>query len=128
MRPCILTVDDSKALRLLVEKLLTDFECDAAEAANGFNAFFAIERARPALILLDVSMPVMNGIDMLERLKETPELADIPVLMMTSPADHAEMDEIRALGASDTIMKPFKPVDLLAKILALVPLRPRVRV
>lgn len=128
MRPCILTVDDSKALRLLVEKLLTDFDCEPAEAANGFNAFFAIERTRPALILLDVSMPVMDGLEMLRRLKEAPELAAIPVLMMMSPADHAVMAEIRALGVSDTIMKPFKPVDLLAKILALLPLNPRVRV
>lgn len=128
MRPCILTVDDSKALRLLVEKLLADFECETTEAANGYNAFFAIERSRPALILLDVSMPVMNGIDMLERLKEAPELVDIPVLMMTSPSDHAEMATIRELGATDTIMKPFKPLDLLAKILAVVPLQPRVRV
>src|SRR4051812_4051086 len=107
MRLTILTVDDSKALRLLVAKALGPFDCEATEAANGFNAFFAIERARPDLILLDVAMPVMNGVDMLERLKDTPELADIPVLMLTSPTDHAVMGEITALGASGTMMKPF---------------------
>lgn len=125
MRPTILTVDDSKTLRLLVEKALAPFDCETTEAANGFNAFFAIERARPDLILLDVAMPVMNGVDMLERLKTTPELAAIPVLMLTSPTDHPVMSDIATLGASDTLMKPFTAATLLDKIGRILELKPR---
>jgi len=124
MRPNILTVDDSKGLRLMVGKALSAFDCEVNEASNGYNAFFAIERTRPDLILLDVAMPVMNGVDMLERLKATPELAGIPVLMLTSPTDHAVMGEIKTLGASGTLMKPFTAAALLEKIRRILKLKP----
>ncbi len=124
MRPTILTIDDSKGLRLMVEKALSAYDCEVHEASNGFNGFFAIERARPDLILLDVAMPVMNGVDMLERLKATPELAAIPVLMLTSPTDHAVMGDIATLGASGTLMKPFTPAALLDKIRRIIKLKP----
>jgi CheY-like chemotaxis protein len=125
MRPTILTVDDAKALRLLVEKALAPFECEATEAANGFNGFFAIERARPDLILLDISMPVMDGIEMLRRLKITPELADIPVIVMASRADHAIIPELPSRGALDVLMKPFTEAALLEKIQGVLALKPR---
>jgi two-component system chemotaxis response regulator CheY len=64
-------------------------------------------------------------VDMLERLKAAPELADIPVLMLTSPTDHAVMGDIATLGASDTLMKPFTPAALLEKIRAIIKLKPR---
>jgi len=124
MRPTILTVDDSKGLRVMVAQALSAFDCEVNEASNGYNGFFAIERARPDLILLDVAMPVMNGVDMLERLKTTPELADIPVLMLISPGDHAVMGEINTLGASGTLMKPFTAAALVEKVRSLVKLKP----
>lgn len=125
MRPIILTIDDAKAVRLLVAKVLGPFECEATEAANGFNGFFAIERARPDLIVLDLSMPVMNGVDMLERLKGSPELADIPVLMLPSRGDHAIIPQLPSMGAADILMKPFTETALLEKIRTLVKLKPR---
>ncbi len=126
-RPTILTVDDAKAVRLLVGKALAPYACETTEAANGFNGFFAIERARPDLVLLDVSMPVMDGLEMLERLKSTPELADIPVLMLVSRSDHAVMGRIAELGATDTLLKPFDEAALLAKIQGVLQLKPAKR-
>lgn len=125
MRPTILTVDDSKALRLLVANLLQPFDCEPTESANGFNAFFAIESARPDLILLDVNMPVMDGVETLTRLKASPELADIPVIMLASPADHAVIPQLPALGAAVVVMKPFTPAALLEQIQARVKLKLR---
>jgi CheY-like chemotaxis protein len=124
MRPTILTVDDAKAVRLLVEKALGAFDCDATEATNGYNAFFAVERARPDLILLDISMPVMDGLETLSRLKAAPELAAIPVIMLTSRADHAVIPQLVARGASDTLMKPFNEATLLDKIRRVLKLKP----
>ena len=124
MRPTILTVDDAKAVRLLAQKALSAFDCEVTEASNGYNAFFAIERARPDLILLDVSMPIMGGIETLSRLKAAPELAAIPVIMLTSRADHDVMSELATLGASDTLMKPFTEAALLEKIRSILKLRP----
>ncbi len=124
MRPHILTVDDSKGLRLMVEKALGAFDCEVSEASNGYNAFFAIDRARPDLILLDVAMPVMDGIETLTRLKAAPELAAIPVIMLTSRADHAVMGQLVTLGARDTLMKPFDAAALVEKVRAVLKLKP----
>jgi len=125
MRPVILTIDDAKAVRLLVEKALSAFDCEVNEASNGFNGLFAMEKVRPDLMLVDVSMPVMNGIDMLERVKSAPEVSDIPIIMMTSRSDHAYMAEIMALGAQDTLMKPFTEADLLQKVRSVIKLVPK---
>jgi CheY-like chemotaxis protein len=124
MRPTILTVDDSKALRQFVEKSFAAFDCELTEAANGFNAFFAIERARPDLILLDINMPVMDGLEMLRRLKSTPEISDIQVLMMASRADHAVLPELSARGAAGVLMKPFDEAALLTAVRTVIKLKP----
>jgi len=124
MRPNILTVDDSKALRLFVQQALGAFDCEVSETSNGYNAFFAIERLRPDLILLDVAMPVMDGMETLTRLKAAPELAPIPVLMLVSPADHAVLPRLTALGAAGILQKPFNGPALIEKIRSVLELKP----
>jgi len=123
MRPNILTVDDAKAVRLIAQKVLSAFDCDVNEASNGYNALFAMERALPDLILLDVSMPIMGGVELLEMLKSKPELKAIPVIMLTSPADHAAIPKIKQLGVSDILIKPFSEPALLEKIRSVVALK-----
>ena len=112
--PTILAVDDAKAVRQLVAQAFAPFDCEVTEASNGFNAFYAIEAARPHLIFLDVLMPVMEGHETLRRLKITPELADIPVIMLASPADRPMLPEFTEMGAVAWVMKPFKAADLVA--------------
>ena len=124
MRPNILTVDDSKGMRLMVQQALSAFDCDVNEASNGFNAFFAIERAKTDLILLDVSMPVMDGLETLSRLKAAPELAGIPVIMLTSPADHAVIPQLAGMGAIGTLMKPFDETALVEAVRRVLKLKP----
>jgi CheY-like chemotaxis protein len=124
VRPSLLIIDDSKTLRLFVTKALSTFDCEVDEASNGFNAFFAIERARPDLILLDVLMPVMEGMETLRRLKGAPELADIPVIMLTSPADRPLLAEIMSMGAASTLMKPFDEDALREAICRIIKLKP----
>jgi CheY-like chemotaxis protein len=124
MRPNILTVDDSKALRLFVQKTLGAFDCEVGETSNGYNAFFAIERVRPDLILLDVAMPVMDGVETLTRLKGAPELSPIPVIMLTSPADHAVLPRLTALGAAGILQKPFNEAALITKVRGVLELKP----
>lgn len=120
----ILAVDDSKALRSFVQKTLQPFSCDVCEATNGFNAFFAIERSRPDLVLLDVNMTVMDGVEALTRMKSTPELQDIPVIMLTSPADHLVIDKLTALKADGLLVKPFNEAALLEKVRSILDLKP----
>jgi CheY-like chemotaxis protein len=124
VRPTLLVIDDAKAVRLLVENTLKDHDCEVHEASNGFNAFFAIERQRPDLILLDLSMPVMDGMETLRRLKGAPELTDIPVILLPSPADRPLLPELLEMGAGGMLMKPFKPADLIEQIGLILPLKP----
>jgi len=122
-RPKILAVDDSKAVRLIAQKVLSAFACDMDEATNGYNALFTMERALPDLILLDVSMPVMGGVEMLSLLKSKPALQVIPVIMLTSPADHAVIPKIKALGVNSILVKPFNDAALLEKIRSILVLK-----
>ena len=127
MRPTILTVDDAKAVRVLVEKVLGSFDCNVTDATNGFNAFFSIESARPDLILLDISMPIMGGVETLRRLKAAPELAAIPVIMLTSRADHTVVPLLPKMGAIGHLMKPFDEPALLEAIRGVLKLKPAKR-
>ena len=124
MRPKILTVDDARTVRQIAHKVLRDFDCDSHEATNGYNALFAMERALPDLILLDVSMPVMGGLEMLTLMKSNPALKQIPVIMLTSRADHAIMPQLAALGVNEILLKPFSETDLLGKIGGIIELKP----
>jgi CheY-like chemotaxis protein len=124
MRPIILTVDDAKAVRTLVENALAGFDCVLTTATNGFEAFFAIERVRPDLILLDISMPVMGGVETLRRLKAAPELAGIPVIMLTSRADHTVVPLLPKMGAVGNVLKPVNEATLLAAIQNVIKLQP----
>lgn len=117
-------MDDAKAVRLIAHKILSAFDCDVSEATNGFNALFAMEKLLPDLILLDVNMPIMSGLEMLTMLKSKPALKKIPVIILASPADHAVMPEIKALGVNGILMKPFKETALLEIILGVLDLKP----
>ena len=125
LRLNILTVDDSKTVRRLAESALRDFDCDVAESDNGYKALYAMERCMPDLILLDVNMPTMGGLPMLELLRKSdqPALKAIPVIMLTSPGDHDVAGEIAALGVRATLMKPFTAAALLEKIRGVIDLK-----
>ena len=124
MRPKILMVDDAKALRLLVEKALRPFDCEVREATNGFNALFAMEKTMPDLILLDVSMPIMTGLQMLTMMRSNPTLEEVPVIMLTSRADHLILPQLTALGVSGMLLKPFNEAALIEKIQSVIKLKP----
>lgn len=124
MRPKILAVDDAKAVRSIAKAALAPFACDVSEATNGFNALFEMEKELPDLLLLDVSMPIMGGLELLEMMRANATLREIPVIMLTSPADHKVMPRITALGVSGVLVKPFKPeglVTMVGKVVALSP-------
>ena len=97
----------------------------ALEAVGGFSVTIcssgaeAVERApevRPDLILLDVMMPGMDGVDTLRALRDLPETATTPVIFMTAKAQQSEIHNLRKLGALDVIAKPFDPMALSDRI------------
>jgi two-component system cell cycle response regulator len=125
MRPRILTVDDSKTIRLIVMKALQPYDCDMFEAANGIEGLTVAARERPNLIILDLTMPIMDGAEMLVKLKADPDLKGIPVIMLTAEAGRDNVLRIAKLGVRDYLIKPFKDEVLIERVSRVVELRVR---
>ena len=121
----ILTVDDSQTIRLVLIKAFRPYDCDVYEACNGVEGLAAASREKPDLILLDLSMPIMDGIDMLSKLKANPDVKEIPVIMLTSESDRENVFHITKLGVRDYILKPFREDHLLERVAKIIPLQKR---
>jgi CheY-like chemotaxis protein len=111
----VLTVDDSKTIRMIVKKALKQFDCELFEAENGVEGLSAAAKVHPDLIVLDITMPVMTGIEMLEKLKEDSVLKDIPVIMLTAESGKDNVMQIVKMGVKDYIVKPFKGEQLVER-------------
>ena len=116
-RAHVLVVDDDPDIRGLVKELLERQGYGVSEAANGKEALRALYATPPDVVLLDVSMPELDGWQTLERIRD---LSDVPVAMLTARA--AELEKVRGLkaGADDYITKPFGRQELLARIEAML--------
>ncbi len=120
--PAILTVDDSKTIRLLLARILRPFAVEVCEASNGEEGLAVAAAKGPQLIILDYNMPVMDGLTMLSRLREDAALKATPVIMLTAESGSAIISAVARLGARDYIVKPFEEQALLAKIGKILPL------
>lgn len=125
MKTRILTVDDSKTIRMIVAKAFKSFACDIFEASNGVEGLIAAGRERPDIIILDLTMPVMDGAEMLGKLKANPELKSIPVIMLTAEAGRENVLRIAKMGVRDYLIKPFKEEILIDRVGRIVDLKPK---
>src|SRR5436190_5888076 len=124
MRYKILTVDDSKTVRIIVRKAFRPFDCEILEAANGVEGLAVAAKENPDLILLDVTMPVMDGVEMLTKLKSDPALKAIPVIMLTAEGGRDNVLKIAKIGVRDYLVKPFKEEVLIEKARRVIDLVP----
>ncbi len=124
MRKKILTIDDSKTVRIIVRKAFKAFDCEILEAGNGVEGLAVASKEVPDLILLDITMPVMDGVETLTRLKSDPQLKAIPVMMLTAEGGRENVLKIAKIGVRDYIVKPFKEDLLLEKANRIVELKP----
>jgi len=113
----VLVIDDDGDVRALVAGLLNRAGYEVNEASDGRDGLRAVFSDRPDLVLLDVTMPGLDGWGTLERIRE---LTDVPVLMVTALSD--ELEKVRGLkaGADDYLTKPFGRQELLARVEALL--------
>jgi DNA-binding response OmpR family regulator len=113
----ILVVDDDADIRLLLRELLERASFQVEEADSGRAALKALYSSPPALVLLDVSMPELDGYQTLERIRD---LSEVPVIMLTARSQ--ELEKVRGLsaGADDYVAKPFGRQELLARVQALL--------
>ena len=114
----ILVVDDDAELRVLVRRSLAGTGFAVLEAASGTAALRMADENPPALIILDVLMPDMDGLEVLRRLRRCPGTAGIPVLMLTSLNDEHTVREGFDLGCEDYLSKPFSMPQLAARVKA----------
>ncbi len=124
MRYKLLTVDDSKTVRIIVKKAFKLYDCEILEAANGVEGLAVAAKETPSLILLDVTMPVMDGVEMLTKLKADPNLKGIPVIMLTAEGGKDHVLKIAKIGVRDYVVKPFKEDVLIQKVGRVIDLKP----
>ncbi len=118
----VLSVDDSKTIRMIVKKAFKPYDCEIVEAENGQLGLAAAAKEKPDLIVLDITMPVMTGIEMLEKLKADSELKGIPVIMLTAESGNDNVMQIVKMGVQNYIVKPFKGDQLIERAQTVVKL------
>ena len=113
----VLVVDDSLTIRMQVRMSLRPEKYEVLEAENGQDGLNIIEQNEDlSFIILDIDMPVMNGIEMLEKVRENKSSSHIPVFIMTTNNAANKISEAKSKGATGFIVKPFTPKQLSAII------------
>lgn len=107
----VLLVDDSPAMRRYVARTLqmAGFEAVIHEAANGLEGVSMALSIRPDLVITDLNMPEMNGAELVSRMRESPELREIPVLVLTADRSPARPGDLIRAGAVGYLTKPITP-------------------
>ncbi|CAN5155525.1 MAG: response regulator transcription factor [Nocardioides sp.] len=112
----IVVADDDDDIRELVEFKLTTLGHDVVPCVDGAAALAACAEHVPDLILLDVTMPGMSGLEALAVIRSDSELAELPVVMLTARAQEGDIHAGLSRGATDYVTKPFSPRELAARI------------
>jgi two-component system phosphate regulon response regulator PhoB len=120
----ILVADDEPAIVELVRFTLEDDEVRVLAAGDGDAALELARAARPELVLLDVQMPRLDGIEVCRRLRRAPECAQTRVVMLTAAGQAADRARGFAAGADEYLTKPFSPLALLTLVRTLIPEAP----
>jgi len=108
----ILVVDDDPRLLHIVQMYLAIEEFDVVTAVNGEDGLREVEANQPDLVILDIMMPGMDGIEMCRRIRTNPDTAAIPVLMFSALSGDDDVERARLAGANHLITKPFNLVGL----------------
>jgi two-component system chemotaxis response regulator CheY len=116
----ILTVDDSASVRQMVSFTLRSAGYDLSEAVDGKDGLGKVSSGKFDLIVTDLNMPNMDGIEMITAIRKLPGYAFIPILMLTTESQAEKKDAGRKAGATGWIVKPFNTDQLLAVVHRLV--------
>ncbi|MEO7095509.1 MAG: response regulator, partial [Polyangiales bacterium] len=112
----VLVVDDSPTIRKIVSGVLTRAGFEVGNAGDGVQALVALKKDKYALALVDFVMPRLNGFELCKKLRDDPELRELPVVLMSVKADKIREHFLRQTGAIDAITKPFDPRALILTI------------
>jgi len=116
----ILVVEDEPDIRKLVRYNLTQERFQVVEAEDGEKALKLVQREKPHLVILDLMLPGMSGLELCRSLRARPETARLPILMLTAKAGEADRVVGLEMGADDYLTKPFSPRELVARVKAIL--------
>lgn len=114
--PLVLAVDDEPELLSLMEFTLRSEGYRVALARTGAEALEQVRAQRPAIVIMDVTMPEMDGFEALRRLKEDPATEDLPIVMLTARVEESDILAGWLRGADLYLTKPFDPFELLTHV------------
>jgi two-component system, chemotaxis family, chemotaxis protein CheY len=120
MPKVILTVDDSRSIRQMVSFTLTQAGYQVLEAIDGRDALAKLAVTSADMVITDLNMPNVNGIELIREVRKQPKYKFIPILMLTTESQDARKQEGKAAGATGWIVKPFNAtqlVDVVKKVL-----------
>ncbi len=117
-KPLILIVDDEVGVRELLTDALSLGGYDTLEAKDGMSALTLIRKNKPDLLIIDINMPIMDGFELLERVRESKNL--VPAIMLTARKDRTDVSRGLRLGADDYVTKPFGLEELLLRVQAVL--------
>ncbi len=115
-RKKILLVDDSSTILMMERMILAKYGYELTTAANGEEALAKAASEKPDLILMDVVMPKMNGLDAVRRLHQNQQTSAIPVIMVTTKGEATNVETAFENGCSDYVTKPINSLDLVSKV------------
>jgi phosphate regulon transcriptional regulator PhoB len=116
----ILVVEDEPDIRKLVQYNLTQERFSVLEAEDGEQALKLLQRERPNLVILDLMLPGVSGLELCKLLKQRSETAKLPILMLTAKAGEADRIVGLEMGADDYLAKPFSPREMVARVRAIL--------
>jgi CheY-like chemotaxis protein len=114
--PTILVVDDEPYMIRLLQHHIERAGYRMIKATNGREALDRIREDKPRLVLMDVMMPEINGLEVLAEVRKDPATKDLPVIIMTANAQRFTREEAESAGVSAFLTKPFSPTQLMAEV------------
>lgn len=115
-RKIVLYIEDNPHNRRLVRRTLERRGYDIIEAVDGESGLAMVQELKPPLILLDIGLPKMDGMEVVGHIKADAELRDIPVIAITASAMHGDRERFLAAGCDDYLSKPIQVLELIDKV------------
>jgi two-component system chemotaxis response regulator CheY len=119
----IIIADDSSIARLFIKRCLENSACGNAEfieAKNGLEVIDRLKETSADLVVTDLNMPLMDGVELLRRMKSSPRFHDIPVIIVSSTVTPKKVEELRKLTAFAVLKKPASPASISAAVASLI--------
>ena len=115
----VIVTDDSKTMRMLISYALTGkygTDCQVRHAANGVEALERLAEKTPDLMVVDINMPEMNGLELIENVRRDPSKSSLPIVVITTEGSDDDIRRGMQAGATEYLVKPFQPQKLYAII------------